>query len=66
MYGAHWWLYPGSLGLFYCSGFAGQRIIVSPKLDLVVVRLGTTPDEKMGAVNDCTKAVIDAFRPTLR
>ena len=42
IYGAHFWVVPGSLGLFYCSGAFGQRILISPKLDLVVVRLGVT------------------------
>ena len=42
-YGAHWWLIPGSLGIFRCSGYNGQRIIVVPPLDLVVVRLGVSP-----------------------
>ncbi|NNL68214.1 MAG: serine hydrolase, partial [Myxococcales bacterium] len=41
-YGAHFWVIPGSLGLFNCGGAFGQRILISPKLDLVVVRLGNT------------------------
>ncbi|MDJ0865792.1 MAG: serine hydrolase [Myxococcota bacterium] len=63
-YGAHWWVIPGSLGLFHCSGARGQRILVSPKLDLVVVRLGKTAPHKVEAVVRYCKALIDAFRPT--
>jgi CubicO group peptidase (beta-lactamase class C family) len=64
LYGAHFWVIPGSLGLFYCSGAWGQRILISPKLDLVVVRLGQTAPHKVAAVVRYCKAVIDAFRPT--
>lgn len=63
-YGAHFWVIPGSLGLFYCSGAWGQRILISPKLDLVVVRLGVTAPQKVGAVVRYCKELIDAFRPT--
>lgn len=64
IYGAHFWVIPGSLGLFYCSGAWGQRILISPRLDLVVVRLGVTSPHKVGnAVRYC-KELIDCFRPT--
>lgn len=64
LYGAHFWVTPGSLGLFSCQGAWGQRIFLVPKLDLVVVRLGQTAPHKVGAVVQYCKAVIDAFRPT--
>src|SRR5262245_8560553 len=64
IYGAHFWVVPGSLGLFYCSGAWGQRILISPKLDLVVVRLGQTSPHKVAAAVRYCKEVIDAFRPT--
>jgi CubicO group peptidase (beta-lactamase class C family) len=63
-YGAHFWVIPGSLGLFYCSGAQGQRILISPKLDLVVVRLGKTAPHKVDAVVRYGKELVDAFRPT--
>jgi CubicO group peptidase (beta-lactamase class C family) len=63
-YGAHFWTIPGSLGLFYCSGMGGQRILMSPKLDLVVVRVGKTAPHKVAAVVRYCKEVIDAFRRT--
>jgi len=65
IYGAHFWAIPGSLGLFYCSGAFGQRILISPKLDLIVVRLGVTAPQKVGAVVRYCKELVDAFRPTV-
>ncbi len=63
-YGAHFWVIPGSLGLFVCNGAQGQRTLISPKLDLVAVRLGATAPHKVGAVVLWCKALIDVFRPT--
>ncbi len=64
LYGAHFWVIPGSLGLFNCGGAFGQRILISPKLDLVMVRVGNTPAHKVGRVVRWCKELIDAFRPT--
>lgn len=64
LYGAHFWTLPGSLGLFHCSGAFGQRVLMSPKLDLVVVRLGNTAPAKVSAVVRHCKALVDVFRPT--
>lgn len=66
LYGAHFWTIPGSLGLFACDGAEGQRILISPKLDLVVVRLGKTPPHKVAEVVQFCKQMVDAFRPTAR
>lgn len=63
-YGAQFWVIPGSLGLFECHGAGGQRITISPKLDLVIVRLGKTQPEKVGAVVGFCKQLVDTFRPT--
>jgi len=63
-YGAHFWVIPGSLGIFYCSGMGGQRILISPKLDLIVVRSGRTAPHKVAAVVQYCKALVDLFRPT--
>ncbi len=64
-YGAHFWTIPGSLGLFYCGGMGGQRILISPQLDLVVVRVGRTAPHKVEAVVRYCKELVDAFRPTV-
>jgi CubicO group peptidase (beta-lactamase class C family) len=63
-YGAHFWVIPGSLGIFYCSGMGGQRVMISPSLDLVLVRMGKTEPHKVGAVVQFCKEVVDLFRPT--
>jgi len=64
LYGAHFWVTPGSLGIFSCQGAWGQRTLIVPKLDLVVVRLGQTAPHKVGAVVQYCKELVDAFRPT--
>ncbi|MEM8705334.1 MAG: serine hydrolase [Actinomycetota bacterium] len=43
-YGTHWWIAEDGRGSFYCSGFELQRVICVPTTDLVVVRLGKTPE----------------------
>ncbi len=40
-YGAHWWLWPYD-GALACHGYRGQRTIVLPDRDAVVIRLGKT------------------------
>lgn len=64
LYGAHFWVIPGRLGIFHCSGAFGQRILIVPKLDLVVVRLGDTAPHKVAAVIRHCKELVDVFRPT--
>jgi CubicO group peptidase (beta-lactamase class C family) len=64
LYGAHFWVTPGSLGIFSCQGAWGQRILIVPKLDLVVVRLGQTAPHKVGTVVQYCKELVDVFRPT--
>src|SRR6202034_2402388 len=43
IHGAHWWVVGDDHGSFWASGYSGQSILISPGLDLVVVRLGDTP-----------------------
>jgi CubicO group peptidase (beta-lactamase class C family) len=50
-YGGHFWLnssgkYPDApRNLYYASGFQGQKVIIIPSKDLVIVRMGLTDDE---------------------
>lgn len=44
-YGSHWWTMPDGRGRFFASGFEWQRVACVPTSDLVVVRLGKTPEE---------------------
>jgi len=64
LYGAHFWVIPGSLGLFQGNGAEGQRMLISPKLDLVIVRLGKTAPHKVANVVEYGRSLVDAFRPT--
>lgn len=43
-YGAHWWVWPDGFGSFSADGYEGQRIRCVPAADLVLVRLGATPE----------------------
>jgi CubicO group peptidase (beta-lactamase class C family) len=61
-YGAHFWLSPGDLGTFSANGFEGQRILIVPGLDLVLVRLGRTPATMALALQGWLAEVVDAFR----
>lgn len=50
-YGLHWWIHDDETGAFAARGYEGQRIIVVPALDAVIVRLGKTPAEKRPALD---------------
>lgn len=51
-YGAQWWVVGDEHGSFWANGYEGQSILVSPALDLVVVRLGKTPAERYPDLED--------------
>jgi len=44
IHGAHWWVVGDDLGTWWASGYDGQSILLCPALDLLVVRLGWSPD----------------------
>lgn len=61
-YGAHWWVTDDDLGTWWASGYDGQSILICPALDLVVVRLGRSPDpDASPALFDWRKRVVAAF-----
>jgi CubicO group peptidase (beta-lactamase class C family) len=63
-YGAHWWLNPGDpLGTFYASGYAAQRVLVVPALDLLLVRLGVSIEERDQRVCDQLSEIVRCFVP---
>jgi CubicO group peptidase (beta-lactamase class C family) len=41
-YGSLWWVKDDRFGTFWADGFEGQLVVVSPKLDVVLVRFGKT------------------------
>jgi CubicO group peptidase (beta-lactamase class C family) len=59
-YGAHWWLWqwPNS---FAAHGYEGQRVLIVPNRDLVVVRLGKTPEANNPALREAIEAIVDAI-----
>ena len=65
-YGAHWWGVVGdTLGTFRASGYSGQSITICPTLDLVVVRLGNTPEERKEALVPWRAGMVQAFADAL-
>jgi CubicO group peptidase (beta-lactamase class C family) len=61
LYGAHWWIVGDAQGSFRAAGYEGQSILVCPRLDLVVVRLGKTKIEQSPNLVAWRAAVVDAF-----
>jgi CubicO group peptidase (beta-lactamase class C family) len=62
-YGAHWWVTDDDLGTWWASGYDGQSILLCPALDLIVVRLGSSPDPEGGpSLFDWRRRVVEAFR----
>lgn len=64
-YGEQWWTadprIPADLGAFWANGYEGQRIMCVPALDLVVVRLGKTPEQHRDALLGWYREVVAAF-----
>ena len=60
-HGAHWWCTGDDHGTFWASGYDGQSITVSPALDLVVVRLGHSPEPLGQGLFDWRARVVAAF-----
>ena len=60
-YGAHFWLATNGTGIFHCSGYDGQFIVIDPSRDLVVVRLGKSAAEQRGAVYRSLDRIVRAF-----
>jgi CubicO group peptidase (beta-lactamase class C family) len=59
-YGAHWWIFPERQRVFHASGYEGQRIVVSPEDDVVIVRLGKSDASHKPAVQALMLRLLDA------
>jgi len=57
-YGAHWWLSPDQ-PWFFASGYDGQRVLVVPERDVVIVRCGRTPKAEIQIVWDEINALAE-------
>jgi CubicO group peptidase (beta-lactamase class C family) len=63
-YGAHWWSVGDDLGTFWASGYDGQSLMLCPPLDLLVIRLGRSPEDHHNPnLTAWRAAMADAFRP---
>jgi CubicO group peptidase (beta-lactamase class C family) len=58
-YSHHWWL--DARGTFWASGYEGQRVVVCPARDCVVVRLGHTPAAGYPALRSWCDSVVAAL-----
>ncbi|HEV3226054.1 MAG TPA: serine hydrolase [Acidimicrobiales bacterium] len=61
-YGAHWWVVGDDVGSFRASGYEGQSILVSPGLDLIAVRLGSSTAEMYPALGQWRATLVDSVR----
>jgi len=62
-HGAHWWTGDDGRGTFWASGYRGQRVVLVPAHDLIVVRLGDTPTEHGARLRAWCAGVVAAFDP---
>ena len=51
----------GELGTFGAHGYEGQYILVVPALDLIVVRLGKSPENFADALRSWVRDVVGCF-----
>jgi CubicO group peptidase (beta-lactamase class C family) len=59
-YGAHWWIFPERPGVFFASGYEGQRIVVAPEADVVIVRSAKTDASMRPAIQAFMLRLLDA------
>jgi hypothetical protein len=65
-YGAHWWLWRDEPRSLACHGYEGQRTVVIPDRELVLVRLGKTPAEQGPNVDALLAEMVGCFSPSAR
>jgi CubicO group peptidase (beta-lactamase class C family) len=63
-YGAQWWLWPWK-DSFAAHGYEGQRILIVPEAELVLVRLGKTPETANLALRSALEAIVEAVASTI-
>lgn len=61
LYGAHWWTWDADEMPFGAHGFEGQRVMAFPARDVVVVRLGQSPEEAARPLDRHLSAIAACF-----
>lgn len=61
-YGAHFWLGLAGPGTFSANGYDGQRLLMVPQDDLVIVRLGQSPLEEAERLNEWVADLAACFK----
>ena len=59
-YSHHWWL--DGTGTYWASGYEGQRAIITPADDSIVIRYGRTPEERYPALRAWADEMVLALR----
>jgi CubicO group peptidase (beta-lactamase class C family) len=62
-YSNHWWLWPtrsATPDAYAAFGYEGQHLIMVPSKDVVVVRLGSTPDDKTKWIRSMLHRLIES------
>lgn len=60
-YGGHWWIHPSDPGSMAALGYEGQFTWVSPRRDVVLVRMGRSDANQAPLVKDELVRIIGAF-----
>lgn len=60
-YGMHWWIWKSITGCMSAQGYEGQRIIVMPQRDLVVVHLGKWVAHTAPALDCLLLEIVESF-----
>ena len=58
-YSHHWWL--NGEGTYWASGYEGQRAVIDPARDAVVVRLGHTPAARYPVLRAWCDSMVSAL-----
>jgi len=58
-YGYQWWIDPVHPGIFYARGILGQYIIVIPKKNIIIVRLGKKTGPRVNTVPEEVRYLIN-------
>lgn len=64
-YANHWWLWDDPCYAYGAHGYEGQYTVIVPERDLVIVRLGKTPERDLDSFRDWLRDLISCFPSTV-